>query len=207
VGRAAEAGVSFRFQPLGADGARQRMQEIQERIQQLTDKAGQGSSFQGELVRLTGEIGNDGFEPYRPFGAGAVLQPLPTPEELRPMIESAARRHGIDPSLLDSVVANESNYDSRARSRAGAMGLTQLMPGTAAELGVKDPFDPFQSLDGGAKYLRQMIDRYGGDLSLALAAYNAGPGTVDRSGGVPRIDETRNYIDRVLRRYRERSGL
>lgn len=112
-------------------------------------------------------------------------------------IEAAAAKHGIDPALLRALVRQESGFDPAARSSAGATGLTQLMPGTAASLGV-DPTDPVQALEGGARYLRQQLDRFGGDERLALAAYNAGPGAVARFGGVPPYAETQAYVEKVL---------
>ena len=113
-------------------------------------------------------------------------------------INAAAASNGIDPSLLKGLVSQESGFDPNARSGAGAVGLTQLMPGTAAALGVTNPLDPAQSLQGGAKYLRQQLDRFGGDEKLALAAYNAGPGAVAKYGGVPPYRETQNYVTNVL---------
>ncbi len=113
-------------------------------------------------------------------------------------IDAAASRYGVDPALLRGLVRQESGFDPAARSPAGALGLTQLMPGTARELGVTNPLDPAQALDGGARYLRQQLDRFGGDESKALAAYNAGPGAVQRFGGVPPYAETQNYVQRVL---------
>jgi soluble lytic murein transglycosylase-like protein len=109
-------------------------------------------------------------------------------------ITAAAKKHGIDPALLAGLVKQESNFNPTAGSPAGARGLTQLMPGTAAGLGVGDVLDPIQNLDGGAKYLRQQLDAFGGDVTRALAAYNAGPGAVQRYGGVPPYAETQNYV-------------
>ena len=109
-------------------------------------------------------------------------------------ITAAAKKHGIDPALLAGLVKQESNFNPNAGSPAGARGLTQLMPGTAAGLGVTNVLDPAQSLDGGAKYLRQQLDAFGGDVTRALAAYNAGPGAVQRYGGVPPYAETQNYV-------------
>src|SRR5215210_3761058 len=103
---------------------------------------------------------------------------------------AAARKHGIDPALLAGLVRQESNFDPTAGSPAGARGLTQLMPATAAGLGVTDVTDPAQALEGGAKYLAQQLEQFGGDVTLALAAYNAGPGAVQRYGGVPPYAET-----------------
>ena len=113
-------------------------------------------------------------------------------------INAAAASNGIDPALLKSLVSQESGFNPSARSGAGAVGLTQLMPGTAASLGVTNPLDPAQSLQGGAKYLREQLDRFGGDEQLALAAYNAGPGAVQKYGGVPPYAETQNYVNSVM---------
>jgi soluble lytic murein transglycosylase-like protein len=113
-------------------------------------------------------------------------------------INAAASANGIDPALLKGLVSQESGFNPNARSGAGAVGLTQLMPGTAAALGVTNPLDPAQSLQGGAKYLREQLDRFGGDEKLALAAYNAGPGAVQKYGGVPPYAETQNYVTSVM---------
>ena len=121
-----------------------------------------------------------------------------TPSELRPIIAQAAERYGIRPALLEALIQQESGFNPDAVSRAGAQGLTQLMPGTAAGLGVSDPFDPEQNIMGGARYLRMQLDRFNHDETLALAAYNAGPGAVQRFHGIPPYAETRNYVRSVL---------
>jgi soluble lytic murein transglycosylase-like protein len=113
-------------------------------------------------------------------------------------INAAAASNEIDPALLKGLVSQESGFNPSARSGAGAVGLTQLMPGTASALGVTNPLDPAQSLQGGAKYLREQLDRFGGDETLALAAYNAGPGAVQKYGGVPPYAETQNYVTSVM---------
>jgi soluble lytic murein transglycosylase-like protein len=113
-------------------------------------------------------------------------------------ITAAATKYGIDPALLKGLIRQESNFDPNARSGAGAQGLTQLMPGTASSLGVADANDPAQAIDGGAKYLSQQLQRFGGDASKALAAYNAGPGAVAKYGGVPPYAETQTYVQKVL---------
>ena len=117
---------------------------------------------------------------------------------LAPQITAAATKYGIDPKLLTALVKQESGFDPNARSGTGAVGLTQLMPATAAALGVADPTDPVQSLDGGARYLREQLDTFGGDSAKALAAYNAGPGAVQKYGGVPPYAETQNYVSTIL---------
>jgi soluble lytic murein transglycosylase-like protein len=112
-------------------------------------------------------------------------------------ITAAAQQNGLDPALLAGLIKQESGFKADARSGAGAQGLTQLMPGTAAGLGVTNLLDPVQSIQGGAKYLKQQLDRFGGDVARALAAYNAGPGAVERFGGVPPYAETQNYVRAV----------
>lgn len=117
-----------------------------------------------------------------------------------PAVRAAEVRHRLPAGLLDALIATESAYSPWAVSRAGAAGLAQLMPATAAELGVLNRFDPVQSIEGGARYLRHMLDRFG-SISLALAAYNAGPGSVRRAGGIPSNGETAAYVAQVLRRW------
>ena len=121
------------------------------------------------------------------------------------LIDRAARRHALEPALLRSVISVESAFNPRAVSRAGAQGLMQLLPQTARRYGVDNAFDPEQNVLGGARYLSDLLKRYGNNLELALAAYNAGEGAVDRHGRqVPPYPETRAYVPAVLRQYRER---
>ena len=127
---------------------------------------------------------------------------------LESLIVAAARQEGLPPALLAALVQVESGFQPRAVSRAGAKGLTQLMDGTAKLLGVSDPFDPWQNLVGGARYLRSLLNRYSGNLPLALAAYNAGPGAVDAAGGtIPPYAETHAHVQRVLANYNRFSSL
>ena len=122
-------------------------------------------------------------------------------ERFRSLIDQAAQRHHLDAALLAAVVHVESGGNPQAVSPAGAQGLTQLIPATAQRFGVQDPFDPAQSLDGAAKYLRGLMGQFGGDVSKALAAYNAGEGNVKKYGGVPPFAETQAYVPSVLAAY------
>jgi soluble lytic murein transglycosylase-like protein len=122
-------------------------------------------------------------------------------EQVDNAIEQAAARHNVDPNLVRAVVKVESNFNPHAVSPKGAMGLMQLMPGTARELKVSHPFDPEENVDAGVRHLRSLLDNYNGDVQLTLAAYNAGPRAVQRSAGVPRYRETQDYVKRITSLY------
>ena len=123
---------------------------------------------------------------------------------LKQIFEEASNIYGLPEKLLECVAYRESSFNVNSTSHTGAMGLMQLMPGTAAELGVTDAYDPYQNIMGGAKYLKQLYDRFSGDLSLTLAAYNAGPGAVQRAGGIP-SDGVRNYVTSILDMYQNKT--
>ncbi len=141
-----------------------------------------------------------------PWTAAPVRPPAPECEpiqepKLSKMIEDASAKHDVDKKLIHEVARQESGFRPCAVSDKGAEGLMQLMPDTQKQFSVEDPFDPKQSLEAGAKLLKQLLDRYGGDVSKALAAYNAGSGRVDQAGGVPDILETKSYVFSILGRY------
>jgi soluble lytic murein transglycosylase-like protein len=121
--------------------------------------------------------------------------------ELERIVQETASRHHVDLELVRAVIAAESGWRPDAVSRAGALGLMQLVPGTAGDMGVTNAFDPAQNVNGGVKYLRMLLERYNGDLDKALAAYNAGPTAVDRANGVPNYPETRAYVQKVTNTY------
>ena len=130
-----------------------------------------------------------------------------TPAQLDAIIESAAARHKVDPNLVRAVIKVESNYNPRAVSRKGAMGLMQLMPKTARGLSVANPFDPQQNVDAGVRHLRSLLETNSGDVGRSLAAYNAGQTAVERSRGIPPYRETRQYVDRITALYGNGSAL
>lgn len=127
------------------------------------------------------------------------------PAQFDRLADVQGRAWGVDPALLKAVAENESGFDPHATSPTGAQGLMQLEPGTAAELGVRDAYDPAQNVWGGARYLRGLLDRFGGNLRLAIAAYNAGPAAVEKYGDVPPYAETQAYVKNVLASYQRYS--
>jgi len=136
-----------------------------------------------------------------PPGAGPEMPcDLIEDSAVAPIIEAAAKAQSLQAKLLRAVIEQESRYRPCAVSPKGAKGLMQLMPDTADQFGVKDAFDPAQNIEAGARYLKQLLDRYGGDLAQALGAYNAGPATVDQAGGVPKIRETTDYVNSILQK-------
>jgi soluble lytic murein transglycosylase-like protein len=155
------------------------------------------------VLRGGGEMGVP-RSAVRGFVPDEVIDEVAAPGsgDARQLAIAAARRHGLDPELVQAVVAVESGFRPAVISPKGAQGLMQLMPTTASALGVGDALDPAQNLDGGVRYLGSLLNLYGGDLPRALAAYNAGEGAVARHGGIPPYRETRAYVRKVLKRYR-----
>jgi soluble lytic murein transglycosylase-like protein len=141
------------------------------------------------------------------FAKNASLTTQWTPGAVDGLVDEVARRHSVDPNLVRAMIKVESNFNPRARSRKGAMGLMQLMPSTARELRVANPYDPAQNLDGGIRHIKSLLEQNGGDVALSLAAYNAGQGAVNRHGGVPRYKETQSYVKRITEMYAGNNAL
>jgi soluble lytic murein transglycosylase-like protein len=156
----------------------------------------------GDPILPPADAGSALVGPITPRGALRESAPLiPSSRvQIQALINQVASEQGVDQRLLRAVVEAESDFNPGEVSNKGAMGLMQLMPGTAKELGVGDPFNPYQNLTGGARYLKSMLRQFNGDVSLALAAYNAGPGAVREYGGIPNYPETKNYVKKILGR-------
>lgn len=166
--------------------------------------AAHGDSFYYQVdkdgsIRLTNAPDEKSYHTYMSTGSGSTgISPNGLYSE---QILRESGRYGLDPNLVEAVIATESNFNPWAVSAKGARGLMQLMPSTARRFGVKNIHDPSENIQGGVQYLRYLLDLFGGDLVLALAAYNAGEGVVQNLGRVPNYQETRQYVDRVLARY------
>ena len=197
----------------GEAQAYQRMLRIQSLIEQARQSAA-GALQVGSAGAAAPQAGATDFATALQSATNGVYQPgsayapaayraeanatSAQPAEYEALIASAAQRYGVDPALLHGLIQQESGFDANARSSAGAAGLTQLMPATAASLGVADPLNPAESIQGGARYLSQLLGQFGGNTTDALAAYNAGPGAVQQYGGVPPYAETQSYVSKVL---------
>lgn len=157
------------------------------------------ASIQGSPSALTSKP----FTTQTPSGASSLMtaEALANRQKIEVMIREVSGRYNVDPALIRAVIETESHWNSKAVSSKGALGLMQLVPETARQLGVQNAFDPKQNLDAGVRYLQTLLQRYNGDLDRALAAYNAGPGAVDRARGVPRYRETREYVQKVTNSY------
>jgi len=177
---------------LGPDGARERLRELQERIEAFFPPEPAPTSEPATFAStLSGAI--NGLAPADP----STMQ-ITGVNQYGDLAAAAAQKYGLDPNIFKNLISTESSWNPNSVSNKGAVGLTQLMPDTAAGLGVNNPYDPSQNLDGGARYLRQMLDMFGGDYTKALAAYNAGPAAVQKANGIPPYQETIAYVKKIL---------
>src|SRR5579863_9062685 len=172
----------------------------------LPDDQDQNASFasmvQAELAAANAQPGAPGAEAGAAIGAIDAPAMVP-PAQIYALVNSNATTMQVDPALVKAIIANESGFNANATSKVGAQGLMQLMPETAAGLGVTNSYDPAQNVMGGTKYIKGLLDRFNGDVKLAVAAYNAGPNAVEKYGGVPPYAETQNYVQNVLASYQK----
>ncbi|MFM9872799.1 MAG: lytic transglycosylase domain-containing protein [Fimbriimonadaceae bacterium] len=209
------------FNIRGFEGTQSRIQEIKARISQLEGRVQEKTAPKNNdfAATLGGKIGAKpgqslqrlpglGFQntpldsnaPFDPVAMGLINPGAITSagSDLKTQAAQIAEKYGVDPALFQALIQQESAFNPNAISSAGAMGLTQLMPKTAKSLGVFNPMNPVENMEGGAKYLAQLMKQFNGDRKLALAAYNAGPGAVTRFGGIPPYKETQNYVNKIL---------
>jgi len=174
-------------------------------MQAAVEKQRAAIATQREAVRKQAETAGAWLAPWTPASMPGIapMEPAcePVPDAVvAPVVEGAAKAESLEPKLLRAVIEQESGFRPCAVSAKGAEGLMQLMPETSEQLGVSDPFDVKQNIEGGAKYLKELIDKYKGDLAQALGAFNAGPAAAGKAGGIPPIPETRDYVDAILKK-------
>lgn len=175
-----------------------------EMLQEMLTEQSPANAVTSLSESLLGQL-NSGFQGSDLFSqvlpAATATKKTSTTGDIADIIRQASEKYNLPEKLIESVIKQESNFNPNAVSHAGASGLMQLMPGTANYLGVQNSFDPKENVMGGAKYLRQMLNQFDGNIHTALAAYNAGPGNVKKYGGIPPFKETQNYVQKVMNYY------
>lgn len=181
---------------------------VNRRIAEITQQVNPGlsspSGSPSQFAQLVSTALNDQEDPVQTAQQQESSSQVPAivpPPQIEQLVGANAGAWGVDPALVKAIIANESGFDANATSKTGAQGLMQLEPSTAADLGVSNAYDPAQNVWGGTRYLRGLLDRFHGDTRLAVAAYNAGPGAVEKYDGVPPYAETQNYVQNVLQSY------
>src|SRR5579884_3145676 len=167
--------------------------------QNTVPSAAPGAAAPSFASMVSAALGNDAADPAASAGGPAPIAPA----QIERLVNANAGALGVDPALVKAIIANESGFDANATSRTGAQGLMQLEPQTAAALGVANAYDPAQNIYGGTRYIKGLLERFHGDLRLAVAAYNAGPGAVEKYGGIPPYAETQTYVENVLGAYQQ----
>lgn len=177
--------------------------QVQQRIAEITGAPAPGAPVPDAAPGSFSSMVQAAMDPSTATGTPAPSDApaMVPPAQIDQLVSQNAGRWGVDPALVKAIIANESGFNANATSKTGAQGLMQLMPGTAAGLGVTDSYDPGQNVFGGTRYIRGLLDRFHGDMRLAIAAYNAGPGAVEKYNGVPPYAETQNYVQNVLSSY------
>lgn len=191
----------------GINAVESRVQQIESLIQSMEARKATLLQKQPSSLPVDPMQGSESPKPFQFYlqqaGKTAANNSNPIPANSRfqatqPLVESLSNQYGVDKNLVNAIIQQESGFNPNAVSHSGARGLMQLMPGTAQHLGVTNPHDPAQNLDGGIRYIKGLLDQYNGNIPLALAAYNAGPGAVAKYKGVPPYKETQNYVRNIL---------
>jgi soluble lytic murein transglycosylase-like protein len=176
---------------------KQKMLEIQSQLPTYVKLVKDDSvNFDDVLSAEVDQTNNSNY--VSPDAIGSVKEKINYQGDFNEIIDNNSKKYNINSSIIKAVIKAESDFDPSVVSSAGAMGLMQLMPDTAKSLGVGEPFDPVENIEGGVKYLKEMLNKFGGNLELALAAYNAGPGNVVKYGGIPPFQETENYVAKIM---------
>ena len=175
-----------------------RIAEITQQMNPPAAQSADGSSFS---ALVSAALGSDATQATIAQQSAAPAPDIVPPPQIEQLVNANAGAWGVDPALVKAIIANESGFDANATSQTGAQGLMQLEPATAAGLGVTNSYDPAQNVWGGTRYIRGLLDRFHGDMRLAVAAYNAGPQAVEKYGGVPPYAETQSYVQNVLGSY------